>query len=111
MRRKLFIFFIFCFSSFFFSFGQATPSDSHSISLYYSPSCPYSQNVLGYLKKNKKTVDLKNVYTTPNAKEELMQIGGRLQVPCLIIDLQAIYSDTAIIEWLSKHLEWLEPAP
>lgn len=48
-------------------------------------------------------VSLKNVVQDPLAKEELKKCGGRLEVPCLVIDGQALYNSDAIIEWLDTH--------
>src|ERR1700689_2406734 len=66
--------------------------------LYYSPYCPYSREVLAYLTSIQKKIPLKNVKQDPQAKEELKRIGGILEVPCLIIGDQALYSSGTIIE-------------
>ena len=41
--------------------------------------------------------------TDSNATTELIQIGGKTQVPCLIIDGQALYESDDIIDWLKKN--------
>ena len=71
--------------------------------LYYSHSCPHSRRVLSYLKDHPKAVKLKDVYADPENKEELRTFGGKMQVPCLLIDGKPLYDDDAIIEWLSKN--------
>jgi glutaredoxin 3 len=76
--------------------------------LYYSPSCPYSQKVLRYLQQTHQTVPMKNVYEKEVYKEELEKMGGKKQVPCLIIDGQPLYNADAIIQWLSEHPERLK---
>ena len=78
------------------------------IVLYYTDRCPYSQKILEYLNKTHKTVSMKNVGSNPEYKEELLKVGGKLQVPCLIVDGKAIYDSDAIIQWLSKHQDCLE---
>lgn len=76
--------------------------------LYYVPYCPYCRQVLDYLKTIQKTVTLKNVKEDPAAKEELKRIGGVLEVPCLIVGEEALYSSETIIEWLKEHGSELE---
>lgn len=71
--------------------------------LYYSPTCPYSQKVLNYLKAINKTVPMKNVYASPHVKEELRTLGGKMQVPCLIINGKPLYESDQIIQWLADN--------
>jgi glutaredoxin 3 len=73
------------------------------LTLYYSPYCPYSREVLSYLDSIQKKIPMKNVKQDALAKEELKNRGGALEVPCLMIGEQAIYSSEAIIEWLKEH--------
>ncbi len=77
--------------------------------LYYAPYCPYSREVLAYLKTIQKKIPLKNVKQDLEAKEELKKVGGVLEVPCLIIGDQALYSSEVIIEWLKEHGNELDP--
>jgi glutaredoxin len=76
--------------------------------LYYTPHCPYSQKVLKYLKKIHKQLPMKNLWDDPQGKEELRAVGGKAQVPCLVINGKAMYESDAIIEWLSQHQNELE---
>jgi glutaredoxin 3 len=71
--------------------------------LYYSPSCPYSQKVLNYLKSINKTVPMKNVHASPQIKEELITKGGKGQVPCLFINDKPLYESDLIVQWLSAN--------
>jgi glutaredoxin len=88
-------------------FLLATVSSWADVVLYYLPQCPYSRQVLDYLEQIGKTVTLKNVQGSEQLKEELVAVGGRAQVPCLVVDGQALYNADAIIEWLSEHQEIL----
>jgi len=85
-------------------------SENHIVVLYYTTYCPYSQKVLKYLQKIHKQLPMRNLQDDPQAKAELKEIGGKLQVPCLVVDGQTIYESDAIIEWLSQHQDELEPA-
>jgi len=37
--------------------------------------------------------------------EELISVGGKQQVPCLVIDGKAMYESDDIIEWMKSNLE------
>ena len=78
------------------------------IVLYYKPACPYSQRVLKYLKLINKTVTLKDLESNPEAKSELIHIGGKPQVPCLVVDGKALYESEDIVTWLSQHQHLLK---
>ena len=88
---------------------QCVNSEKHDLLLYYTTYCPYSQRVLKYLKKIHKLLPMKNLANNPQAKEELRKTGGKMQVPCLVIDGNALYESNAIIDWLSKHKDELGP--
>ncbi len=77
------------------------------LTLFYKPWCPYCQKVLKYLEKIHKTVPLKNIDHDPEGKAYLVKIGGKSQVPCLMINQQALYESDRIIEWLDKHQDEL----
>ncbi len=76
--------------------------------LYYTHYCPYSRQVLNYLKQIHKTVPMKNVAENPEAKMELKTLGGRLEVPCLILNGEALYNSDTIIDWMARHQDELE---
>ncbi|GEM_PF-1501740 len=86
-------------------------SEKHDLLLYYTTYCPFSQKVLKYLKKVHKQLPMKNLADDPFAKEELKKIGGKMQVPCLVIDGKALYEANEIILWLSKHQDELGNRP
>jgi glutathione S-transferase len=88
-----------------FGFAQDCPN---SLTLYYSPYCPYSHRVLDYLKEINKTVALKSVAGNKQARDELKEKGGKAQVPCLFIDEYPLYESDDIIQWLCHHQECLE---
>lgn len=75
------------------------------LTLYFHLDCPFCIRVLNYLNKVNKAVELKNIKDQPHAKEELLSIGGKLQVPCLVIDGEALYESLDIIRWISENKE------
>ncbi len=75
------------------------------LTLYHFAGCPYCARVLDFIKKEKLSIPLKDTHQDPKNKDELMKIGGKSQVPCLVIDGQALYESLDIIEWLKKNLK------
>ena len=71
--------------------------------LYSRVSCLYCQKVLRYLKSIHKTIPIKDIGKNPQYANELVQIGGKQQVPCLVIDGKALYESKDIIKWLENH--------
>lgn len=70
--------------------------------LYTLPSCPYCDKVLKFAKKNHIPLILKDI-TNPELKKELLLIGGKSQVPCLIVKQKALYESDEIIRYLEKN--------
>lgn len=48
-------------------------------------------------------VPMKDTHANPAYREELIKIGGKPQVPCLVIDGKALYESNDIIAWLKKN--------
>jgi len=76
--------------------------------LYYTPTCPYSMKVVRFLNSIHKKIALVDVRNNPQAKRELIEYGGKSQIPCLFIDEKPLYEADKIIDWLSKHNDLLE---
>lgn len=76
--------------------------------LYYFSTCPYCLKVIAYLKLKGIEVDTKNIRQDEMANKELMQGGGKTQVPCLRITTQDgdhwMYESDDIIDYFSKKL-------
>ena len=67
--------------------------------LYYKPTCPYCLKVLRYMDGEDIQLEMRNTLEGRNAAD-LVAIGGKQQVPCLIIDGQALYESNDIIAYL-----------
>ncbi|PCI95487.1 hypothetical protein COB11_02045 [Candidatus Aerophobetes bacterium] len=74
----------------------------YQLTLYYKAHCPYCVKVNRYLRALGREVPLKNA-RVPSYEKELIKIGGKRQVPCLVIDGKALYESDAIIDWLKAH--------
>ena len=73
------------------------------VTLYYTPSCQYCQRVFGFIKNNNIRLSLKDTAGNPANRKELRKIGGRTQVPCLLIDGKPLYESFDIIKWLEAN--------
>ena len=71
--------------------------------LYKFDTCPYCQLVMKSLKKDNITIQMKDIIENPTARQELIKIGGKAQVPCLVINKQALYESNHIINWLKEN--------
>jgi glutaredoxin len=75
----------------------------NALTLYHLMSCPYCKRVRDFLSHEGISVPMKDIGESPAFRQELIKIGGKPQVPCLIIDGQALYESLDIIEWFKKR--------
>ena len=110
VMKKVWYFFLICFC--FLGIQMQADAQYHKtqsidtkpvLVLYYSPSCPYSVKVTNYLDSIHKKVPMKNVSENRMYREELKRLGGKPQVPCLMIDGRPLYESDLIIKWLSDN--------
>ena len=75
---------------------------STSLELYYYPDCPYCQKVLRELDGlgAADAIVLKNIHADDSARQTLIAVGGKQQVPCLFIDGAPLYESDDIVRWL-----------
>jgi glutaredoxin len=74
-----------------------------SLILYHFEECPYCQKVSRFINQNQLTIATKNIHKDPLAKEELLRISGKTQVPCLLIDGEPLFESDDIITWLTAN--------
>lgn len=67
--------------------------------LYYKPTCPYCMKVLRFMNEAGIECEMRNTLE-PDIAEELIAIGGKRQVPCLVIDRRALYESDDIIAYM-----------
>ena len=67
--------------------------------LYYKKSCPYCQKVLRFMQDNKINLDMRDTLQ-PGNQNDLIHIGGKKQVPCLVIGSKPMYESDDIIAYL-----------
>jgi len=78
------------------------------LTFYYMDTCPYCQKVLKYLQQNDIDIPRKNTMESNESRKELLQVGGKTQVPCLVIDGKALYESEDILKWLKQNGEFLK---
>jgi glutaredoxin 3 len=71
--------------------------------LYYMPTCPYCRKVLTFMEKAGIVLPLRDTQSDVAARQELLQIGGKTQVPCLVIEGRTLYESDDIIQWLKNN--------
>lgn len=83
----------------------------HMLTLFYKPTCPYCQRVLGEAESMGITLQLKDISGDENVVNELIEKGGKKQVPFLhddngtpeTIDDRDLYESNDIIAYLGEH--------
>lgn len=73
--------------------------------LYYRPTCPFCYKVQSFLEAKAMEVDSVDVSEDEKALQELVDVGGKQQVPCLIVDGEAMYESDDIIAWLEENYQ------
>ena len=79
---------------------------SEKLELYYYPECPYCQKVLRAIDElcAANAVELKDIHSDEDARQTLIEVGGKQQVPCLFIDGTPLYESGDIVAWLRGNL-------
>lgn len=77
------------------------------LTLYIGKGCPYCEKVTSFLKEEnlRDKVEIKEVWNNKENHEELMEVCGDTQVPCLSIDDEPMHESLEIIEKLKQLLK------
>ena len=71
--------------------------------LYYKPTCPYCVKVISFMERAGLVCEMRNTFDEDVAAE-LVAIGGKRQVPCLVIDGKALYESDDIVAYLQTKV-------
>lgn len=82
--------------------------DKNKLTLYHFASCPFCIRVRQFLLQEEIVIKEKDILLDPEAKRELKQIGGKTQVPCLVIDGEPLYESADIIQWFINNEDQLK---
>lgn len=77
------------------------------LTLYYKPTCPFCQDVLGEAEEMGLKFNLKDISTDATLAEELIARGGKRQVPYLVDEEKntEMYESRDIIKYLRENYE------
>ena len=76
----------------------------HELVLYVMTGCPYCIKVKRFLADSSVNIPERNISTDTEAEQTLIAVGGKRQVPCLLIDGKPLYESSDIIAWVQKNL-------
>ncbi|WP_102377887.1 glutaredoxin family protein [Raoultibacter timonensis] len=71
--------------------------------LYYKKTCPFCQKVLRFMDEKGITLDMRDT-TQPGIQNDLVCVGGKKQVPCLVVGGKAMYESDDIIAYLATQV-------
>lgn len=74
------------------------------LKLFSMEDCPFCQKVIGHMKKKDINIEIADINEDPKNREELKRIGGKIQVPMLLIDEEPLYESVDIIEWFNTNI-------
>jgi glutaredoxin 3 len=75
-----------------------------ALTLFKKDTCPYCMRVLQALEELGITLPLRDTAQDPQAREELVRVGGKATVPCLFIDKKPLYESADIIAYLTDKV-------
>ena len=78
---------------------------SKKLELFYYRECPYCIKVLYAIDElgMADAIELKIIRTDESARQTLIAVGGKQQVPCLFIDGVPLYESDDIVAWLRRY--------
>ncbi len=73
------------------------------LALHYYDACPFCQMVLRVLPQLAADVELRNVLSQPEYRQEQQQATGRTTVPCLRLE-----DDQGQVQWLYESMDIIQ---
>jgi glutaredoxin len=82
--------------------GQGSGSVPGQLELFFFPDCPYCRKVLGAIDDLglKDKIVFRDARSDPAEKEALVELTGKTQVPCLVIDGKPMHESEDIKQYL-----------
>lgn len=75
------------------------------LTLYVGTTCPFCKKVESFIEeKGIDSVEIKNIDKDQEAREYLIEKGGKKQVPCLFIGEKPLYESLDIIKYLNDNV-------
>ena len=87
---------------------QQVDASTKNLVLYQFRMCPYSVKVRRAVKRLSLNIETRDAKREPSSREELLQGGGEIKVPCLRItdeqgEMRWMYESNDIIDYLEAH--------
>jgi len=74
------------------------------VKLFFTEACGYCMPIIDYIKENNLDVELCDATRNKEYRKEILKTGGKMQVPMLSIDGQAMYESRDIQDWLEENM-------
>ncbi len=74
-----------------------------SLMLYHFEACPYCAKVRAAVKELGLELEMRDTREDEKFRNELVELTGRTQVPCLVIDGKPMHESDDIVDWLRKN--------
>lgn len=75
-----------------------------NLKLYVGTFCPFCKKVESFISENNiEGIEIIDVDKDSKAREELIEKGGKKQVPCLMIGDKPLYESMDIIKYLNDN--------
>ncbi|WP_073998207.1 glutaredoxin family protein [Anaerococcus urinomassiliensis] len=71
--------------------------------LFVGTICPYCKKVENFMNENNIEIEIVNIEEDRDAMNELIEKGGKRQVPCLYHDGEYLYESDDIIKFLGQN--------
>lgn len=71
--------------------------------LFVGTICPYCKKVENFMNENNIEIEIVNIEEDREAMNELIEKGGKRQVPCLYHDGEYLYESDDIIKFLGQN--------
>lgn len=86
---------------------QPAQHNTVELELFKFDSCPYCQKVLAAVDKLDLKLKLSDTHQDEAARQRLISVGGKEQVPCLFVDGKPMYESADIIAFLEREFSSL----
>ncbi|WP_230532147.1 glutaredoxin family protein [Microvirga roseola] len=76
------------------------------LQLFHRWQCPYSAQVRDFIDANglRDRIDYIEITEVDGAQDQLADLTGKSQVPCLVIDGRPLLESADIVQWLRQNM-------
>jgi glutaredoxin 2 len=74
------------------------------LTLFKYDACPFCQRVMGVIDELGITVEMRDTRRDPEARRQAVQLGGRTQVPMLLVNGEPMYESSDIVHYLRTEV-------